>query len=230
MDSTLSFFLSRLPAPAIFAVLLVTFLSSSANAIDICRLPVGNVFVKKAAGPSADLKFVSSWHVGGLKVSSTAGSLQFSAPSYSISETGVTATILVTRTDDLSVAVTVDYATSNGTAFAGVDYTAISGTLFWPDSDGDAKVITVQITDDLITEGDETLNITLSNAVGALIGSPGQAVLTITDNEESFELSVDDVTQPEGNSANTLNFTISLSGAAQNPVMVSYFTEDGTAI
>jgi len=237
MNSTLSFSSFRLLAPALFAVMVIILVSSHASALDVCRLSGENIFIKKAAEDSAGIRFLSSSHIGGLsshigglKVWSTAGSVQFSAASYSISETGVTATILVTRTDDLSGAVTVEYATSNGTAFAGLDYGATSGTLFWPDGDGDAKVINVQITDDLINEGDETFDITLSNAVGASIGSPGQAVLTITDNEESFALSVDDIEQPEGNSSNTLNFVISLSAPAQNPVTVSYFTEDGTAV
>src|SRR5688572_32992047 len=113
MSLTLSFSLFRFSAPALFAVLVVTLLSSSASAIDVCRLPAGNVFVKNAAGPLADLDLVSSSRAAGPNVSILAGSLQFSAASYSISETGVTATILVTRTDSLSGAVTVDYATSN---------------------------------------------------------------------------------------------------------------------
>ncbi len=229
MSLTLSFSSFRLSAPALFAVLVVTFLSSSASAIDVCRLPAGNVFVKNAAGPSADLDLVSSSRAAGPNVSILAGSLQFSAASYSISETGVTATILVTRTDSLSGAVTVDYATSNGTASSGQDYAATAGTLSWADGDGEPKSITIGITDDLTTEGDETVNIKLENAVGAVIGSPGEAVLSIVDNEESFTLSVDDVTQPEGNGANTLIFTISLSAPAQQPVTVRYFTADGTA-
>src|SRR5205085_517991 len=52
------------------------------------------------------------------------GTLQFSNTAYSINENGGTATITVTRTGGSGGSVTVNYATSNGTATAGSDYTA----------------------------------------------------------------------------------------------------------
>ena len=61
---------------------------------------------------------------------------------------------------------TVNYATSDGTAEAGADYGAESGTLtFTPDDYAD-KTFTVQITDDTLEEGDETFNVVLSSASG----------------------------------------------------------------
>jgi hypothetical protein len=59
----------------------------------------------------------------------TSGTLQFSNTTYSQSENGTSATITVTRTGGSSGAASVQYATSNGTATAGSDYTATSGTL-----------------------------------------------------------------------------------------------------
>ncbi|GAG35863.1 unnamed protein product, partial [marine sediment metagenome] len=70
--------------------------------------------------------------------------------------------------------------TSNGTALAGSDYTAKTGTLNWGDGESGNKTFTISITNDSTTEGNETVNISLSNATGgASIGSPGSAVLTI---------------------------------------------------
>ena len=77
--------------------------------------------------------------------------------------------------------ITVDYATSNGTASAGSDYTATSGTLTFTAGET-SKTVTVAIIDDSTEESDETLTLTLSNASGAEI-SDGQATGTITDSE-----------------------------------------------
>jgi hypothetical protein len=108
--------------------------------------------------------------------------LQFSSASYSVTENGGQAIITITRTNNSDGAVSVDYTTSDDSATAGDDYTHTSGTLNWSDGDTNNKTFTVSITDDSIVEGDETLNLTLSNATGgATIGEP--AIVTITDND-----------------------------------------------
>ena len=60
---------------------------------------------------------------------------------------------------------TVDYATSDGTAQAGVDYTATSGTLTFDAGDTE-KTVEVPVLDDSHDEGDEALTLRLSNASG----------------------------------------------------------------
>ena len=65
-------------------------------------------------------------------------------------------------------AVTVDYATADGTATAGADYTATSSTLSFAAGETQ-KTITVAVLDDAHDEGIETLTLTLSNAQGAAI-------------------------------------------------------------
>ena len=113
--------------------------------------------------------------------------LQFSSATYDVSEAGTTATITVTRTASSAGAVSVGYATSNGTATtAGNDYTATSGTLNWTDGDAASKTFTIAITNDTTVESSETVNITLSNPTnGAVLGSPSSVVLTITDNDST---------------------------------------------
>jgi Leucine-rich repeat (LRR) protein len=110
--------------------------------------------------------------------------LQFSAPDYNVNEGDISATITVTRSGTCQGAVSVDYATSDDTATAGNDYTAISGTLNWADGDTANKTVTINIIDDSQVESDETIIISLDNATGgAELGTPNTAVLTITDNE-----------------------------------------------
>jgi hypothetical protein len=80
--------------------------------------------------------------------------------------------------------VSVDYATSNGTAADGSDYTATSGTLTWDDGDDEMKSFDVSITNDTVHEDEENFSVTLSNpAGGAALGSPNGATVTIQDDD-----------------------------------------------
>lgn len=121
-------------------------------------------------------------------VGPTAGALQFSSATYNVNENG-TATVTVTRVGVSNDAVAVAYATSNGTAAAGTDYTSASGTLTWNAGQGGGKTFTVPILDDSVAESSETISLTLSNATnGATLGAPSSAVLTVIDNDGAGQL------------------------------------------
>ena len=77
--------------------------------------------------------------------------------------------------------VTVDFATSDGTATAGSDYTATSGTLTFAAGET-AKTVPVPVLDDDHNEGSETLTLTLSNPSGAYLAD-GTATGTITNTD-----------------------------------------------
>src|SRR5262249_3656033 len=88
-------------------------------------------------------------------------------------------------TGGTSGAVSVHYATSDGTATAGSDYTPVSGTLTFADGEA-SKTFTVAVLDDSLVEGNETVTLTLSNPTGgATLGSPASVVFTIVDNDAS---------------------------------------------
>lgn len=110
--------------------------------------------------------------------------MQFTPP-YTVTEgnSGVSlATITVTLSASPVTTVTVDYATSDGTANNGSDYNTSSGTLtFAPGIT--VQTFQVQIIGDTNPEIDETINLTLSNLNGVTLGSPGSAILTIVDND-----------------------------------------------
>src|SRR5262249_40058565 len=82
------------------------------------------------------------------------GVLAFSSATYPVNENAGTATITVNRTGGSNVAVTVNYATSNGSATAGSDYTAASGTLTFAIGDT-SKTFTIPITNDTAVEDPE---------------------------------------------------------------------------
>ena len=76
-----------------------------------------------------------------------------------------------------SSTVTVDYATADGTATAGSDYTAVNGALTFAAGETE-KTVSVAVLDDAHDEGSETLTLSLSNASGAYI-EDGTATGTI---------------------------------------------------
>ena len=92
-----------------------------------------------------------------------------------------TKTIAVNRSGGSTGTVSVDYATSNGTAIAGTDYNATSGTLTWADGDMAPKTISITTLADFIQDDAETFNITLSNPVGTTFVGPSSSIMTITD-------------------------------------------------
>ncbi len=106
-------------------------------------------------------------------------------PSLAVAGASATEGDAVTFTVSLSEAsgqrVTVDYATSGGTAASGTDFTAASGTLTF-DAGDRSKTVNVTTTDDSDNEEDETLTLTLSNASGATLGN-ATATGTIVDND-----------------------------------------------
>jgi Ca2+-binding RTX toxin-like protein len=78
--------------------------------------------------------------------------------------------------------ITVDYATSAGTATAGTDYTTTSGTLSFAPNDM-TENISVPVSGDLVDEANETFTVILSNASGGTTLTDGQGIGTITNDD-----------------------------------------------
>jgi hypothetical protein len=139
------------------------------------------------------------------------------------------ATFTVTLSPASTQTVSVSWATGNGTAVAGSDYTAAAGTLSFPPG-ATSRTLSVAVTGDKTSEANETFSVSLSNATGAtLTDAIGQA--TIVDDDPFPSLSIQDKSGKEGNSGTTtLLFTVKLSAASGQPVSVAYATADGTAM
>ena len=115
-------------------------------------------------------------------------SVQFSSATYDADEGSISATITVARLGDTSGATTVGFASSDGTANQRRDYEVASGTLSFAAGET-SKTFKVLIVDDVFVEGNETLNLTLSNPTGAVLDSPATATVTINDNDTATSTS-----------------------------------------
>ena len=115
--------------------------------------------------------------------------VQFSSSNYSVQEDCTTLTITVNRIGDTSGAASVDYRTSDVTATERKDYITSLGTLQFAPGETSESFL-VLINEDSFVEGNETFNLNLSNPVGATLGVPAIATVTI----------IDDPSEPAGNS------------------------------
>ena len=121
----------------------------------------------------------------------------------------------------------VPWETADRTATAGEDYTQSDGTLSFAPGDTSAT-LSIPITDDDIVEAPETLEVEFTPVAHVTI--VGVGIGTIEDNDVNDGLPWLLVRGGEVNeSAGSLQFTLTLTGASQDPVNVAYETVDGTA-
>jgi chitinase len=126
--------------------------------------------------------------------------------------------------------VRVNYATVNGTATAGTDYTAVSGTLTFQPGET-TKTVSVPILADNLTEPPETFTLRLSHPRFATLADPVGTGTILDAGAAPPTLQADDVQVTEGDSGTTAaTFTVTLSAASAQPVTVAYTTADGTAL
>ncbi len=135
--------------------------------------------------PSQSFANLSGNQTANFTAAPTIASIQFGSAAYSVSEAAGSVQITVTRTGDTTSAVTIDYATSGGTASPQRNYETATGTLSFAANET-SKTFNVLVTDNVYVEGALTVNLTLSNPTGgAATGTQNTSVLTITDDDSS---------------------------------------------
>lgn len=115
----------------------------------------------------------------------SAGALAFASTGSSVSESAGTVTLTVQRSGGSTGAASLHYQTVDGSAIAGSDYDAASGTLNWADGDSGSKTIVVTLREDSSRESSETFEVQLDTASNASLGSPSLITVSIQDNDGS---------------------------------------------
>lgn len=140
---------------------------------------------------------------------------------------GGQATFTVTLSGPSGKSVTVNYATSNGTASSASDYAQASGTLTFAPGET-TKTVTVQTTPDSKAEAQENFVVNLTTPTNAVIAD-GQGAGTITDNDTN-SFAVGDVSITEGNSGTKLmTFTVTRTGTSEVDIQFNWSTANGSA-
>ncbi len=163
----------------------------------------------------------------------SAGNLALTTASEVIAENEVSITLTVERSNGSYGAVSVDYATQDGSATAGVDYQAATGTLSFADGEI-SQTISITILDDATYESDETFTLTLSNPQGGVtLGAQVSSEITIND---------DDPAPPAGDllfgkerysvdeDGGSVIVTVKRINGSFGAVSVDYATSDNTAL
>ncbi len=154
--------------------------------------------------------------------------VQFATASFSAEYTSGSATISVERTGNLGATFSVSYATSNGTAQAGVNYTATQGTLLFP-TNQTIETFTIPMATDTPPSGDLTVNLTLSDpTAGASLGTQATSVLTILDGRPiQVQFGASSYTDDEATDSAIITVTRNTPSGTST---VAYATGGGTAV
>jgi uncharacterized delta-60 repeat protein len=159
-----------------------------------------------------------------------AGVLGFSSPQFTVTEHGGSATITVTRTNGTQNVVQVNYATSNGTATNGIDFTNVSGTLTFNTGDT-SKTFTVPIIPGTTIQPDKTVNLTLYTPTGGAQLGLSSAVLTIiNDNFTAGQISFTSTNFSTNETSGTALVTLSRLGGSSGTIKVTLLTAAGSAV
>lgn len=163
------------------------------------------------------------------------GRVNFSSPTYATNENGTAAIVTVNRTGGSQGSLDVYFATSDGTAVSGVDYTGTTNVLHWDSGQIAPTNIAILLNDDQLVNGNRTVNLRLRSPVVNLVtnnnvlGSVSNAVLTIQDNDAygtvAFTRSVYNVNENGGPAIVTVQRT---AGIAQS-VTVNFAAAGGNA-
>lgn len=142
----------------------------------------------------------------------------------SVNEAAGTAVFTVSLAQASLKTVTMNWATADGTALAGTNYTTASGSLTFNPGDT-SKTITITILDTAgICEGNRIFYVNLSNAVnGTLLDNQGAGTVQ---EDDLPTISVGNVSVKEGSIAAV---PVNLNQACTLPVTISYTLSDGTA-
>jgi hypothetical protein len=184
--------------------------------------------------------FISSASAGNIQTASATASLAANdqtRPLFALSTTGnfdensSQASYVITRSGDLSGSQTVDYRVTGGTATAGADYVAFAPATVTFAPGETRKVIGVNLLDDALLEGNETLILGLQNASAGAI-TTATATVTLGDNETvvgagniGIAVNLDNVYEGAG----TASFFVARGGDVGAAATAYFRTNGGTA-
>jgi hypothetical protein len=160
------------------------------------------------------------------------GTIALAAATATVAQGAGTVSVTVSRSGGTSGNVSVNYATADGSAVAGTDYTKESGSFVWNDGDATTRTITVPITVSPGFTGTRTFAINLSGATnGAVLGTAADTVsIAGSGAPQPGAIALSASTGNVAQSAGSVTFSVGRSGGSNGAVGVSYQTVDGTAV
>jgi RHS repeat-associated protein len=138
------------------------------------------------------------------------------------------AKLIVALRKPATAVTTVDYSPIGGTATTGVDFDATSATVTFQPGEK-TKTIIVPVVNDTIDEPDQTFQVVLKNAAGAVVGMKSAATVTIKDDDLPPTVGFSTVSSSVGEGVGTVTIAVTLSAVSEKTVTVKYAAGGGTA-
>ena len=159
---------------------------------------------------------------------STVPIVDFASASFTVAENGGTALITLLRSGSTNQAFTVRYATTNGTATAGLDYLGATNTLSFAAGQL-SNTFSLFITNDTLVEGEETILLSFTNVTAGIdVSGQSTAVLTILDDERFVQFASTNFNAREDST--NAQVTLTRTGGLTGTLRVTLLTSDGTAL
>ena len=164
------------------------------------------------------------------------GYLTLTATNYIGTESSGFISFVVNRTSGSKGSISIQYATTNGTALNGVDYTGTTNQLSWNDGEISQKTVNIPLINNGTVGAGKQFNVRLFNPMNGLNSAPSlmglitNATLTIS-NDNSYgilQFSAPSYTVNENGGYATI--TVTRTGGAVGAVSVNYTTADSTAV
>ena len=177
--------------------------------------------------------FLAACGGGANRMASPAGAsmISLAAPAYSLMQSAGTVAVTINRSGGSNGAVSASYATSDGTAIGGADYTGTMGTVDWADGDAASKIVSIPVSTSPAWSGTKTLTLTLANPIGAAMSSTTTATITITGGGTPAPgtLSLSGASYAVAQNTGSLVITVNRIAGSTGAIGISYTTTDGTA-
>jgi uncharacterized delta-60 repeat protein/uncharacterized repeat protein (TIGR01451 family) len=186
------------------------------------KIVIGGGFTVVEGEPRS---YVARLHGGSL---AGPGRLEFGEPLYTVNENATNAVIVVRRTGGTTGDVSVDYSMADGTAINLLDYTNRSGTITFPEGEV-RQTFLVPLINDTVVEDPETVDLMLSNPVGASLGLQPTSTLVILSDDSIVSFLTATFSVNENAISGNATISVVRTGATNTTVAVDYLTRDGTA-
>ncbi len=193
------------------------------NAITVRKHTARTILNCRATG----LATVLGWLLAAVSGAWGQPTVQFTSNSFSVNEVAGAVTLTVQRQGDLDTGVGVDYATADGTAVAGVKYTAVAGMLAFGAGETNMTIL-VPILNEGFADGQKNFRVILSNPTGgAVLGARATATVSIADNDSGMQFRFASYSIAED--AGAVRIGVVRCDDGEIPVTVAYATSDLSA-
>jgi hypothetical protein len=192
-----------------------------ANCHGINTADQASVAARPVNPPQALLALLTQW-----KAAHPAGTVQHTQTALSAASAPGSVSLPVSRSSGATGPASVAFATADGTAHAGTDYTSSSGTLSWADGDAADKSIAVPLLGSAFS-GARTLSVTLSNPTFAALGAAAVATVTVNGPPSVAPVITQQPANASVNAGQTAAFTVVATGTAP---LAYQWTKNGSAI